>query len=196
MADINLLQNSNLQSSGSQRLFKSLGAIGVTLLALSIVIYVGLFLLSLRTQAQTDEVVKARTEIENKIKQQENYTPLVTRQEKAKNLKTLLDNHLVWSDVVPNFAKYTLNTATFTKFAANVDGTTTISGTVPSFEELSKMMKAFQMGSNDYIKDVKLTSVALGSETDNNITYSIKVTFNSEKLKLAKPGSTANLESN
>jgi hypothetical protein len=196
MADINLLQSSNLPSSGSQQLFKSLGVLGWIFLTLSAILFIGLFALNMSVTAKTKEVIASRIEVENKIKKQENYSPLVTRQEKAKNLRLLLDGHLLWSEVVPNFSRHTLNTATFTKFAANSDGTTNITGRVPSFEELSKMMKAFQADNNDYIKDVKLVNVALGSDGDNQITYTIKVTFNSEKLKMENPNNTAQLESN
>ena len=186
MADINLLQNVNVPNGRSQKAFRLLTYIGNIVLYFSIAMFVLFFALTFRTDAQLEKVSASKNEIESKIKQQANYKPLVTSQERARNLNLLLDQHLNWSDVLPQFSKLTLNTAAYNKFQANQDGTALITGTVPDFQALSKMMQAFQSDSTRYIKDVKLVNVALGSAEQTNITFSIKVTFDKEFLKTKK----------
>ena len=186
MADINLLQNANVPSNSHQGLFRSLSAAGMVLLFVSIGLFALFYFLDISTEARLSDATEKKNSIEQKIKEQEGYKPLVVNQTKAKNLEVLLDDHLNWSEVLPQFAKSTLNNAKYTKFLANQDGGATITGTVSDFQNLSKLMKAFQLGEDRYIQDVKLTSVALGSEGSNDITYTVKVTFNKESLKTKK----------
>ncbi len=186
MADINLLQNVNVPNGRSQKVFRSLTFLGRIVLLLSIVMFVLFFVLTLRTDAQLKKVSASRAEIEKKITEQASYKPLITSQEKAKNLNILLDQHLNWSEVLPEFGKLTLNSAAYSRFQANQDGTALITGTVPDFQALSKMMQAFQADQTKYINDVKLVNVALGSDEGTDITFTIKVTFNKEFLKTDK----------
>jgi hypothetical protein len=187
MADINLLQNVNVPNGRAQRAFHMLSYVGNTVLFFSIAMFVLFFALTFITNSKLEKVSASKAEIENKIKKQDNYTPLIMSQQRAKNLSLLLDQHLNWSDVLPKFSAVTLNTAAYNKFQANQDGSALITGTVPDFQALSKMMQAFQSDQQlKYIKDVKLVNVALGSADNTDITFSVKVTFDKEFLKTKK----------
>ncbi len=110
------------------------------------------------------------------------YPTFLAHQDKLKNLDLLLKNHLSWCTILPNFAQNTVKETKYTKFTANADGSTAITGTVPDFATLAKMIQAFQLNNGKFIKDVKLVNVGLSDGEKNEITYTINVTFNKSVL--------------
>jgi competence protein ComGC len=180
MADINLLQNTNTPQDDGKK-FKFINSFGVILLIIVVLALAAVFIVAKQVDSQ---IVKANTDsaaVEKDIKSQKEFAALARNQSKLREMATLIDQHLSWSRVVPSFGEITLKTSKYTRYVANLDGSATISGTVPNFQDLDKLIKGFQL-KNDYIKDVKLMNVALASEEENQITYQINVSFNKNKL--------------
>jgi hypothetical protein len=183
MPDINLLQNTNITEKDNTRLFRMLNVLGVILLVLAIAAFVGLFILTKSIESRAVTVADQKIQLEKEIKSKADYSILSKDQSKMNNLKIVLDQHLNWSEVLPKFAKATLKTANYTKFVANKDGSATITGTVPDFQNLDRLIQAYQLKEFDYIKDVSLANISLQTEGKNVITYILKVTFNKDILK-------------
>ena len=183
MAEINLLQGSGYKHTDPNK-FKLLNIIGVFLIILVILVYVLLWFLSGQAGKAIEQSNIEQTQIKTKIQEQSQYSKLVKSQSGLSNLKLLLNHHLAWSEVIPRFADATLKTASYSQFQANQGGSVLITGVVPDFQELDKLIKAYQLPDFPYIKDVKLMNIAVGSEDSNGITYTVKVTFNTDLLKL------------
>ncbi len=181
MADINLLQNTNVPHDDGKK-YRVLNMLGVVLLVLVVAAIAVVFFLSSKTQKHTDKINADSANITKDIQSQKDFIALSRNQDKLKEMATLLNAHLSWSQVIPKFSEATLKTSKYTKYVANLDGSATITGTVPDFQDLDKLIKGFQLPDFDYIKDVKLTNVALAAEDKNEITYTITVTFDKSKL--------------
>ncbi len=188
MAEINLLQNTNIESS-EERLPKILNTSGIILLMLAIAGYILLWVGTSSAKNKTTELQSQQSAIQQKVQQSEDYPRLSNYQNKLKNLQLLLDKHLGWGTLIQKFSAATLKTATYKKFTANSDGSATITGNVPDFQNLDKLIKAFQLNDFQYIKDVKLVNVGLSEENKNGISFTVNVTFNNTLLQ-ALPAST------
>lgn len=182
MADINLLQPAQGPERSSAS-FSHLNALGVLILVLIIALYAYFTVAAALAQKNTNKALEEKNKIETEIKSQEEYATLLSNQDKLKNIQTLLDEHLDWSKFFPSFQEATLKTATYSKVSATSDGGAIISGTVPDFQNLDKLIKAFQLSDFDFINDVKLTSIALASGEKTGIDFSIKITFNKSILE-------------
>ncbi|MHB8871007.1 MAG: hypothetical protein ACYC5G_00930 [Candidatus Doudnabacteria bacterium] len=182
MAEINLLQNTSIGSS-EERLPKIMNVIGMLLLAFAIVAYVLLWVGTSSAKTKTAELQAQQASIQEKVQQSEDYPKLSNYQNKLKNVQLLLDKHLSWGTLIQRFSDATLKTATYKKFTANSDGSATITGTVPDFQNLDKLIKAFQLNEFQYIKDVKLVNVGLSEESKNGISFTVNVIFNNTILQ-------------
>ncbi len=182
MAEINLLQNQEVEVK--ERLKSSvLNKIGIVLLVLVLAGYAAAYYFDAAASAQISTDKGQQSQVQQLIQQDQNYPALVSNQEKLTNLKILLDKHLSWGDLIKRFADATLKSATYTKFQANSEGGATITGTVPDFQSLDKLIKAYQLNDFNYIKDVKLINIGLSDKSQNGIQFTIKVTFNKDLLQ-------------
>lgn len=182
MAEINLLQSNQSQGSASST-SSLLNKIGIGILVVVVLAY-GFFLISSGSHAKNAaKLAQQKQAIEIQIEQAKEYPELVLYQNKLYNVKLLLQNHLLWSQILDKFAAATLKTAKFDKFIANADGTATISGFVPDFASLDKQIKAYQLNDFQYIKDVRLVNVGLSSGERIGIDFTLKVVFNTSLLK-------------
>lgn len=182
MSEINLLQSNNDQYAKNQT-NKVLNFISILLLVLVVVAYAALFFLVKNVEKSNVAYAEEKESIQQNIMGSVAYPQFVSHQVKLKNLEGLLKSHLGWCSILPSFGNVTLKTAVYNKFDANADGSATISGVVPDFQELAKLIQGFQHNDDQFVKDVKLVNVGLGSAEKNEIQYTINVTFNKEVLQ-------------
>jgi hypothetical protein len=181
MAEINLLQNQETESK--QRLTTNiLNNIGIGLLVLVLAFYGTFYFLDKNVNAKMEANKAHQIEVQQQIKNDKEYPSLIRHQEKVSNLKILLDQHLSWGDLIQKFGDATLKTATYTKFLANAQGGATVTGIVPDFANLDKLMKAYQLNQFNYIKDVQLVNIALSDKDQNGIQFTLKLNFNKDML--------------
>lgn len=182
MPEINLLQNTNIANS-ERRVHRTLNMVGVILLIVVVAGYAALFFLA----KSADTAVAAKNAQEQSIQQslvtEAEYPDFINHQDKLNNIAILLKGHLSWCTILPDFEQVTLKNAKYAKFEANSDGSATISGTVPDFQNLAKLIQGYQYGQNKFVKEVKLINVGLSSEEKNEISYTLNVKFNNEILK-------------
>ena len=189
MSDINLLQATKTEADNSGRNYRVLNIIGIVLFVLAfgaaVIVYLAGSSAAKHKAALNDQVAQGRAGIESI----QAYPILLSDQTKIKNLKLLLDHHVDWSRVLPAFFSVTLKSAAFTKFTGNNQGSVTIAGVVPNFQELDKLMQALQLEDatgQTFVNDVNLLNVGLSTDSDstvNGVSFTINVTFDKTLLK-------------
>lgn len=183
MAEINLLQNQEVEVQ-QVRTYNLLNRIGVVLLLLSIAAYATAYYFNDRVVSQVATDKAEQISLQSQIVNDKNYPALLKQQEKLSNLKILLNKHLSWGDLIQKFGQATLKTATYSKFVANAEGGATITGVVPDFQSLDKLMQGYQLNQFNYVNDVKLINVGLSDKDQSNgIQFTIKATFNKDLLQ-------------
>lgn len=182
MADINLLQTSK-PTTPSQDVYGALNKVGVVIFLVVVAFYGYVLFSNSQVNRQISAEQNRNSQLSQEIKQIPNYEELLATQARIKNTKTLLDNHLAWSKFIQAFTSATLNTASYRKFVAKEDGSATINGTVPDFKNLDKLIKGLSLPDFDFIKEVKLTNVALAdSDSQTAIDFNLNVLFNKSLL--------------
>jgi hypothetical protein len=112
---------------------------------------------------------------------------LLTRQLQIKTLSGLISSHLYWSQILKPLADATLQTATYTSIETLDDGTLSISGSVPSYEELEKYLQAFNL-SDVYqnFSDVLLGGYVknIGKTPDSsNVNFQVIIKYNPDLIQ-------------
>jgi hypothetical protein len=181
MAEINLLQNTNNENT-ERRNQNLLNSSGIGLLVLLIVIYGLFFVLAAKAESDSKALVTEQSATQQEVATGQQYKQLINAQSKLKSVQGLLKVHTYWCEVLPNFNSDTLKTAKYSKFSANSDGSATITGSVPDFQNLAKLIQAYKIKDDKFVKDVKLVNVGLSSGVKNDITYTINVSFNKDVL--------------
>lgn len=181
MAEINLLQNTNNQNT-ERKTQHILNTVGVIILLAVAGAYAALFVLTSKIESDSKKYADDQSSLQQKISTAPEYSELIDGQTKIKMIEGLLKNHTYWCAVLPHFAQETLKATKYSKFTANSDGSATITGSVPDFQNLAKLIQAYQFNNDKFVKDVKLVNVGLGSEQKNDIAYTVDVTFNKDVL--------------
>lgn len=188
MADINLLKNAAKDYGAENAIKRAINTLGVAVLLLSVAFGVWLTYVSESADKKIEELHKKQAQIQQEIKSDQSYDVIIKSQNKMKNLKLLLDSHIYWSSFFPAIFSVTTRSAAFEKLRVARDGSIVISGFVPDFQSLDKLMQAYQLNdSKSYIKDVKLTSIGIGSAKAGAINFTLSISFNVPKLLPNKP---------
>jgi hypothetical protein len=188
MSDINLLQSTKTAASQNDRLIRILNIAGISLLALAVIFSFVVFFGVKGAESNQANLAKQASDEQSSIQSVPAYPLLLADQTKVKNLKILLDKHLDWSTLLPDFFNVTLQSASYSKFLANKDGGATITGNVPDFQELDKLLQALQFDDGSgktYVNDVKLLNIGVSNDqAKQGVTFSIGVTFDKNLLKM------------
>ncbi len=82
---------------------------------------------------------------------------VLSRQAQLKEFSSLVDKHVYWSHLLPEVAKVTLKTASYSSLRGVADGSMTLSVAVPSLNDLDKYLQVFdQPQFNKNFSDVKM----------------------------------------
>lgn len=193
MAEINLLKN-QVEEIKEKQAYKVMNKLGVGLLILVVVAYIFFFFAAKSYDSQAQTIAQQQAALQMQIEQEKEYPGVIAHQDKLKNLQILLDKHLSWGDLIQKFGNATLKTATYTKFIATSDGGATITGIVPDFQSLDKLIKGYQLNQFQYIKDVKLINIGLSDQQKNALNFTIQVTFNKDLLQPGVAQAVTNLQ--
>lgn len=187
MANINLLKGTSHEEH-TQNVYSGLNRFGVFVLVVAILAYGYLAYAVRGVVAETDQDNQKTQQVSDQIQKTDKYTELVNSQQKIQGVKTILDQHMQWSKFIQSMTNITLKTAFYKTFVAHDDGSAEITGTVPNFTQLDKLIKAYSLDQFNYIKNVQLTNVSLASDTDQNagVNFNLKVNFNQDLLQWDK----------
>jgi len=188
MADINLLQASQPNEKQSVRWMRYFNITSYVILGLAVIGAGAAYFITNKSSQQKYQLISQMNDQVSAIQNLKDYQTLIASQVKVANLNYLLNSHVDWTQVLPKFFAATYKGTSFNRFSVNdQDGSdiVSISGTVPSFVDLDKMIQGFQLADfNSYIRDVKLVNVGLSAAGDHpGISFSMNITFNRDLLK-------------
>jgi len=186
MPDINLIGSERQELSRSRSLGSLLTGFFVLILILFIAYY-GFLLFRGRQLAKDITSTQAKiVESEAKIRNNSEKNEVFTRQAQIADLKTLLATHLNWSRVVPELARVTLRSASYTDFLAESGNNIVMTVEVPNYVELDKFLQVFDLPQySQNISHVKIRSIAKIQQEDSlKLRAKIEFTYNEDSLKL------------
>ncbi len=188
MPQINLLK----QTSEERRWQEIIPSIAVKVLAAAVIAlvayYAWIYVRTNRANAEalslSNEIAASQADVAN-IKRSDE---LFVRQNQLKELSTIINNHLYWANLLPELARVTLNSASFTRLNAQSSGLLTMQVSVPNYQELDKFIQVFDLPEfNKNFSDLRITSMTeVQTAAGMNVTCGIELKFNPNLLKLGK----------
>lgn len=167
MPDINLLTTKTGNQTSYRRIIQSVIVRVLVVVLVLILVYFGFLLVSFQV---TNQALAGQQDVINKNRQaidkNSGRNELVTHQGQLKDLTTLTQKHLYWSQLFPELARVALKTSIINELTAKDDGTVQLNVSVPDYAELDKFMQVFDQDQyNTYFSSLKLKSL---SKTQNN----------------------------
>src|SRR5258708_27117170 len=93
------------------------------------------------------------------IQNQQGKEELFTRQGQLKELDNIINKHVYWTQLMPELARVTLKTATYSNLTIGGDGTINLDAAVPTLADLDKFMQVFDLPVfNNNFSDVRIGS--------------------------------------
>jgi hypothetical protein len=187
MANINLLSTDNAPSSASvtRRLARLIAQL-LALVLLAVFAYYGYLQYSARTTAKELQEVKEKTaQAQRDALGNKDRLELITRQGQLQSLDKLIKAHVSWSYLLPELARVSLRTASYTSVEAAAGGKMILTATLPDYKEVDKFLQIFDLPEyNEQFSDVKVMSVTKAQQGANLVTQlKIQLTFNPEFIK-------------
>lgn len=194
MAEINLLQTKQEGGLGIGGLSQSTSWVGfwiiVGLLVIEMSIYTGFFLWHTKVSGQVSTVQSEITQLDQQLQKKKLDTEKVVKvQASLANLSNLLDKHVHWSQVFRDLGSVTLKTISFSDVDATSDKNRfIISGEVPNFTELGKILYALHYSDN--FKSINLLTSGKGKGEKVTVAFDIEVIIKPELLLTDKTSLT------
>jgi hypothetical protein len=185
MADINLLstttQTSNTAEHSASLAVKILGGILILLL----LFYGYTWLQMRRTQSALASVQTQMNRAQSEAINMKDRGQLITRQGQVQALDTLIKNHLYWSYLLPELARVTLRSASYSTIGADANGVLSLTVNLPSYAEADKYLQVFDLPQySQQFSDVKVLSITkaqVGSTAQTQLKLQLK--FNPEFIR-------------
>lgn len=184
MAEINLLKN-ELQEKGPF----SFGPPGlmsvyivVSIIALEILLYSGLAFYQRYVENKARDVEKQAMDMDLEIKKMEaSRLAAISFQRRVNNLQFLLNNHVFWTPVFDELEKYTYKGARYQTLQVDQSKRELlVSGTIPSYTELGKLMLGLKQSAN--VSNVTLNATGATQSGEAGYEFTMQISFDSKLL--------------
>lgn len=121
----------------------------------------------------------------NALAQVDRKDEVLTRQAQLKEFDKLIDNHVYWSQLLPELAKITLKQASYLSFQSGDDSTINLSVQLPDIAELDKLLQVFDLPKlNKYFRDVKIGGISKTQKEDQTfIRVEIQLKYDPNLIK-------------
>ncbi len=185
MADINLLstdsQKFNFAQKGVGLLIKAL----LVVLALVLLYYGYLWVQISRTNKAVQAAQVKTSQVEAEALTRKDRAEIVTRQGQLQSLDGLIKNHLYWSGLLPELARVSLKSASYTSFTAEAAGTLSLDVAVPTYADADKYIQVFNLPQfNQQFSDVKVLSIGKVQQgSTEQINMKLEVKFNPDFIR-------------
>ncbi len=175
MAEINLLDNqapsSVIKAQGKLWLVRLI----TTLFALVVLVYVALLIFGWVTSRSIDQAKETVAKYQADFKNNKDREEVITRQGQLKNANQLIAGHRYWSPVLPELARVTLTSATYSSITVDVKDGLDLTVNTPSYEEAEKYLQVFDLPEyNKQFSNVKLLTLTK-SEGNNKIQTTMRL---------------------
>lgn len=188
MPEINLLNTEVKRASIPEEIFLWLMRLLAFILLLAF-LYFGYTLFALsRTNASINDEEQKIDQATQDIINNSSRDEVVTRQGQLQQVDTLIQDHVYWSKFFPELARVTLQSAVYSTFSANPDGTAIVTVLVPDYATLDNYLQVFDLPDyNKTFSNVRLVSTTNApAETGGGIQARISLKYNPEYLKKSK----------
>lgn len=192
MAQINLLKQKSTGSSLVEVLPTYLVWLFSVVLAGVLAYYGWLFYKMHSVSADISKTQDSITQTRNAIGQLKNTEELIARQQQLKALETLMDSHVYWSQLLPEIAKVTLKTASYSDLKMSSDGTVSLAVSVPTFEDFDKFLQVFDLPEvYANFNNVRVSSFnKIEGDNSTSIKFDVNMNFNQALLKYKSASQT------
>ena len=189
MAQINLLK----QSGSTHHFGSAIPKIVVRILVVVLLVLLGYYIwLFVTIKSTEDKIFQAQAKL-NTDKQAaltiQNRDELFTRQLQLKSLADIISKHVYWSQLLPELARVTLKTSSYSTMRASADGSVDLSVTVPNLSELDKYMQVFDVAEfNENFNDIRIGGFSkVVSEKGTTIQFAVKMKYKPELIQYKPP---------
>ncbi len=167
----------NLLGQDGERSTSSLSRGPVYLVRIFALIFVLLLavwgFLALRIRMNTTKATEVEADIkkvQEEIMAMPAWRQVVTRQGQVRAAEGLLDSQQLWSRLLPELARVTLQGASYLSFSADVRGTARMSVSVPSYTDFDKFLQVFDLPQfNNHFSQVTVSSVEKYQQGDSQL---------------------------
>jgi|SRR3989344_1943790 len=177
MPEINLLQNESSDSvSFAPKKPKKIGLFfAIFLFILALLAYGFLFLQARQVEKKIGEAEQQISQVDARLETtKEERLKAISFQARLNNLHILLDVHLFWSKVFAELESFTYIPARITSLqASELTGIASITGTVPSYTDLAKLMLGFDQSEN--VSEVRYISSGPADEIGSSYSFSLEI---------------------
>ncbi len=168
MPDINLLstdnQESNYSSAGAGLVTKILGVV----LIITLLYFVYLWFAVSQARKELASSIAKTSSAQNEAINRKERSELVTRQGQVQSLNLLIQNHLYWSYILPELARVTLRSSTYSNVSAGADGTLNLTVRAVEYSDLDQYLQVFNLPQfNQQFSDVKILAVSKAQQGSN-----------------------------
>lgn len=179
MPEINLLKNElqekgpfSFGKTGLVSLYAVLGILGFEML-----LYLGLAIYQNRLEKNIARVEQQGIAVNAETgKIEKDRLKALSLQRSVNNLEVLLDNHIFWTPVFQELEKYTYKQARYDTLQVQYgDSKLIISGVIPSYTDLGKLILGLRKSQN--VRDVTLQGTALSEGGEAGYTFNMEVFF-------------------
>lgn len=183
MADINLLGGENKSSFNLGTTSASLAVKALVVVAVLVVLYYGYLRVQIsRTRNSIQSTISKTNQLKSQAVSSKERGEVITRQGQLKNLNTLIKNHLYWSGMLPELARVTLKTASYSSITADSTGLLNMEVLVPDYTSADKYLQVFDLPQfNEQFSDVKVLSITKQQKDDQvQTSMKLQLKFNPE----------------
>lgn len=182
MQEINLLQN-KLKDKTNQWEKNNRVVVGIlTFILLVVVAAAGmLYMLGKNAEESKQTLDQENASIQSKLNQMQKDMVLAKGfQAQSKNLSSLLDSHVIWSNLMKELADSTLKTSRYMGMTADTSGLIHLEGLTLDYTQLGKIILALE--TSEEVQSVRLLNTAQSQDRLAGIMYSIDIQVRQESL--------------
>ncbi|MBX4188039.1 MAG: hypothetical protein KW793_02800 [Candidatus Doudnabacteria bacterium] len=175
MQEINLLQNKLKDTTNKWE--KSNRTVNIVLgLVLIAELVAGGMLFMLTKSAEDSKVAidQENAEIQSNLdKMEEQLVDAKGFQAQTKNIESLLQNHVVWSQIMDSMAASTFKASRYLNMTSDTTGVLNIEGITANYTDLGKMILALE--TNENLSSVRLLSTAPSTNELSGVVFTLEV---------------------
>jgi Tfp pilus assembly protein PilN len=175
MQEINLLQN-KLKDKTNQLDKNNRTVLIGSIILLVLVTAGGLVLQTLKNGAldKAATLEQENASIQRSLDQQESQLAIARGfQAQTKNILTLLNNHVIWTDLMNDLAASTFATSKSMRFVSDTTGKITIEGITPTYTDLGKAILALE--TSDSLESVRLINTTKSSDQESGVQFFLEL---------------------
>lgn len=186
MAQINLLKQTSPQRNLWATLPKIVANIFLVVFIALVAYYAWLFVDSKRISSQIVVIQNQIIEEKKLGLNMERRDEVLVRQQQLQGVNEAVANHLYWTKLLPELARVTLKTASYSNINVNTDGMLSMTVKVPTISDLDKYLQVFDLPAfNKNFSDIRIGGYykVQGEDSSSFINFDVMMKYNPEIIQ-------------